>query len=112
MTFNTDSATSAYGVSGSFSPSQAAQRVRERIQIQIPPQYAREPVISTLTTRYEVEVNILSALLATNSRESGWFDLELRGIPARIQDALNYLCELQIEILTDDAATQKSWAFH
>jgi ABC-type methionine transport system ATPase subunit len=110
MTFRTDSATSAYGIGSAFSTPEAAQRVRERIQI--PPQYAREPVISTLTTRYEVEVNILSALLATNSRESGWFDLELRGIPARIQEALNYLSGLQIEILTDDAATQKSWAFH
>jgi ABC-type methionine transport system ATPase subunit len=112
MTFKTDSTTSAYGIGGSFSPSEITHCIRQRIQVQIPPQYAREPVISTLIARYEVEVNILSALLATNSRESGWFDLELRGIPARIQDALTYLSGLQIEILTDDAATQKSWAFH
>jgi ABC-type methionine transport system ATPase subunit len=112
MTFKTDGATSAYGIGGAFSPSEITHRIRQRIQIQIPPQYAQKPVISVLITRYEVEVNILSALLATNSRESGWFDLELHGIPARIQDALTYLSGLQIEILTDDAATQKSWAFH
>jgi ABC-type methionine transport system ATPase subunit len=88
-----------------------AHRIRQRIQIQIPPQYAREPVISTLTTRYGLDVNILSALLATNSRESGWFDLELHGIPARIEAALAYLTQLRIEVLTDDAATQKSWSF-
>jgi ABC-type methionine transport system ATPase subunit len=112
MTLNTDRATSAYGIGGSFSSSEVTHRIRQRIQIQISPRYAREPVISTLIARYEVEVNILSALLANNSRESGWFDLELCGIPARIQDALTYLSGLQIEILTDDAATQKSWAFH
>lgn len=88
-----------------------AHRVRQRIQIQIPPQYAQEPVISTLTTRYGLDVNILSALLATNSRESGWFDLELHGIPARIEAALAYLTQLRIEVLTDDAAVHKSWSF-
>jgi ABC-type methionine transport system ATPase subunit len=87
-------------------------RVRQRIQIQIPPKYTQEPVISTLITRYELDVNIISALLATNSRESGWFELELYGIPDRIQNALTYLSQLYIEILNDDAATQKSWAFH
>ncbi len=87
-------------------------RVRQRIQIQIPPTYAQDPIISTLTTRYGLDVNILSALLATNSRESGWFDLELNGIPAKIQDALTYLAQLHVEILTDDTATHKSWSFY
>jgi ABC-type methionine transport system ATPase subunit len=92
-------------------PKEAAHRIRRRIQIQIPSKYAREPVISTLTTRYGLDVNILSALLATNSSESGWFDLELNGIPDRIQGAMTYLNQLHIEILTDDAAAQKSWSF-
>jgi ABC-type methionine transport system ATPase subunit len=91
---------------------QSTHRIRQRIQIQIPPRYAQEPIISALITRYELEVNILSALLATNSRESGWFDLELHGLPARINEALIYLSQLHVEILTDDAATQRSWAFH
>jgi ABC-type methionine transport system ATPase subunit len=97
-------------VSGA-SVQESAHRIRQRIQIQIPSQYAREPVISTLTTRYGLDVNILSALLATNSRESGWFDLELHGIPARIEAALAYLTQLRIEVLTDDAAVHKSWSF-
>jgi ABC-type methionine transport system ATPase subunit len=100
------------GLSTSRSVSkEVAHRIRRRIQIQIPSRYAREPIISTLTTRYGLDVNILSALLATNSSESGWFDLELHGIPLRIQDALAYLSQLHIEILTDDAATQTSWSF-
>ncbi len=90
---------------------EAAHRIRQRIQIQIPSKYAQEPIISTLTTRYELDVNILSALLATNSSESGWFDLELNGTPDRIQGAMSYLNQLHIEILTDDAAAQKSWSF-
>lgn len=110
MTFSSDSRISANAIGSGFNR-ESAHRIRQRIQIQIPPQYAKEPVISTLTTRYGLDVNILSALLATNSRESGWFDLELHGIPARIQDALTYLAKLQIEVLTDDAATQQSWAF-
>ena len=116
MIFNSDpissSSSAERGLSSPRTVSEEfAHRVRQRIQIQIPPQYAREPVISTLTNRYGLDVNILSALLATNSRESGWFDLELHGIPARIESALAYLTQLRIEVLTDDAATQKSWSF-
>lgn len=117
MSFNSDpisssSSSAKRGISSSRSISgESIQRIRQRIQIQIPSQYAQEPVISTLTTRYGLDVNILSALLATNSRESGWFDLELHGIPARIEAALAYLTQLRIEVLTDDAATQNSWSF-
>jgi ABC-type methionine transport system ATPase subunit len=116
MTFNSDCTVQNKLPEGSLNTSsfvskEVAHRIRQRIQIQIPPKYAREPIISTLTTRYELDVNILSALLATNSRESGWFDLELYGIPSRIQEALAYLTQLHIEILTDDAAVQTSWSF-
>ena len=110
MTFSSDSRISANATGSSFNR-ESAHRIRQRIQIQIPTQYAQEPVISTLTTRYGLDVNILSALLATNSRESGWFDLELHGVPARIDAAIAYLTQLRIEVLTDDAATQQSWAF-
>ncbi|HEY9827953.1 MAG TPA: NIL domain-containing protein [Stenomitos sp.] len=89
-----------------------AHRIRERIQIQIPSKYAQEPIISTLALRYDLEVNILSALLATNAQESGWFDLELYGLPDRIQSAVSYLSQLHIEILNDNAAAQQSWSFY
>jgi ABC-type methionine transport system ATPase subunit len=86
-------------------------RIRQRIQLQIPPQYSQEPVISALVNRYEVEVNILSALLATNSKESGWFDLELYATPARIQEALAYLSGLQVEIWMNNSLTGERLSF-
>ena len=76
----------------------STQRTCQRIQLQIPAQYRQEPIISTLVRRYDVEVNIQSALLASNAQESGWFDLELCGMPARIQQGLDYLAQLQVEI--------------
>jgi ABC-type methionine transport system ATPase subunit len=92
-------------------------RIRQRIQLQIPPKYTKEPIISNLANRYEVEVNIESALLASNSQESGWFDLELYGTPDRIQQGLDYLTQLQIEIWGSDRfvprvrTAPKGWSF-
>jgi ABC-type methionine transport system ATPase subunit len=88
-----------------------AHRVRQRIQVQIPPKYTQEPIISNLANRHEIEVNIKSALLASNTQESGWFDLELYGTPVRLQQSLDYLAQLQIEIWGDDCASQKDWSF-
>jgi ABC-type methionine transport system ATPase subunit len=97
--------------SASANSSNAAQRIRQRIQLQIPQKYAQEPVISNLIRRYEVEVNIHSALLATNAQESGWFDLELYGIPDRIQQSLDYLTQLQVEIWDGDRNAKTDWIF-
>ncbi|NJM77773.1 MAG: ABC transporter [Acaryochloridaceae cyanobacterium RU_4_10] len=86
-------------------------RIRQRIQLQIPPKYVREPVISRLASCYEVEVNILSALMATTAQESGWFDLELFATPDRIQQALAYLSDLHIEIWTGSSRNDEGWQF-
>jgi ABC-type methionine transport system ATPase subunit len=91
--------------------SNAGHRIRQRIQLQIPQKYAQEPVISKLVQRYEIEVNIHSALLATNAQESGWFDLELHGTPDRIQQALDYLSQLHIEIWDGDRIAKTDWTF-
>ncbi len=90
----------------------AVHRIRQRIQLQIPQKYAQEPLISRLIQRYEIEVNILSALLATNAQESGWFDLALYGTPARIQEALDYLTQLHIEIWDEDRTDKADWIFN
>lgn len=89
-----------------------AHRIRQRIQLQIPQKYAQEPIISNLVKRYEIEVNIHSALLATNAQESGWFDLELYSTPARIQQALDYLAQLHIEIWDGDRTAKTDWHFN
>jgi ABC-type methionine transport system ATPase subunit len=87
-------------------------RVRQQIQIRIPQKYAQEPIISNLIKRYEIEVNIRSALLATSAQESGWFDLELYGTPARIQQTLDYLAQLDVEIWDSDRTPQTDWTFN
>jgi ABC-type methionine transport system ATPase subunit len=97
---------------GSLQAQQETHRMRQRIQLQIPPKYAQEPVISMLISRYEVEVNILSALMATNAQESGWFDLELFATPDRIQQALAYLSDLHVEIWTGSSKKDEGWQFN
>ncbi len=72
-----------------------------RIRIQIPTQYQQDPIISQLATRYRLEINILAAILGANGRESGWFDLSLVGDAKNIEDALIYLAELNIHIISD-----------
>jgi ABC-type methionine transport system ATPase subunit len=92
--------------------SHADHRIRQRIKVQIPQKHAQEPVISNLIKCCEIEVNIRSALLATNAQESGWFDLELCGMPDQIQEALGYLAQLDIEIWDSDCTPQTDWTFN
>jgi hypothetical protein len=114
MYFNADKVDHGSRVGhGNSSPapfSESTHRIRKHIQLQIPPQYSQDPIISTLA-RYEVEVNIYSALLAKNSSESGWFDLELRGTAERIQQAIDYLSSLHVEIWSVNTAAKESWGY-
>jgi ABC-type methionine transport system ATPase subunit len=82
-----------------------AQRLTEtRLRIQIPRQYHSEPVISFLASNHHLEVTILAALLSANCKESGWFDLQLRGTTQQIDSALIYLSDLNVKFwLTSDA---------
>ncbi len=81
--------------------SQDNRIAQKRIRIRIPKQYHREPVISKLISDYNLNVNITAALLGANGNGDGWFDLELQGQNTRIQDALIYLKELDLEIWTE-----------
>ncbi len=74
---------------------------QKRIRIRIPKQYHQEPVISKLISEYNLKVNITAALLGGNGNGDGWFDLDLQGQNTRIQDALIYLKELDLEIWTE-----------
>ncbi len=82
---------------------------RERIRIRIPKKYNDEPVISRLVSHYGVTVNITAALLGANARDDGWFDLELRGTNPRIQSALIYLHEMDLEIWGESGAEEDGW---
>jgi len=83
--------------SGSDQP-QDQRPTQTRIRIRMPKDKTQEPIISRITSEYGVTVNILAALLGPNSRDDGWFDLELLGTANQIESALNYLKELNLEI--------------
>ena len=71
------------------------------IRLRIPEELHGEPVISQLTSRYGLVVNIVSATLGVNAG-SGWFHLSLKGTHAQIQNAIAYLNDLDIEIWEDE----------
>ncbi len=87
-----------------------SQAIHKRVRIQVPPQYHGEPVITNLAVMYELQVNIVGAFLAANSSESGWFDVQLRGTPARVDAGLAYLSSLQVEFLDDADQPAKTWS--
>ncbi len=87
----------------------ASRLTQTRIKIHIPKDLHEEPVISRLISHYGLTVNIAAALLGSNTRDDGWFELELRGKPAQIQSALTYLNELDLEIWGQSAAEEDGW---
>jgi ABC-type methionine transport system ATPase subunit len=88
---------------GSNRPTQA------QIKIRIPKTFQQEPVISRLISEYGVTVNIAAALLGSNARDDGWFNLELQGTQPQIQSALTYLNELDVEIWSQSNSEQDGW---
>lgn len=69
-----------------------------RIKLRIPAQRRQEPIISHLIAQHGLSVNITAARLSPDLQEDGWFDLELRGTPQQLQQALAYLQSLNITI--------------
>lgn len=80
-----------------------------RLRIRIPKKYSDEPIISRLISDYGVTVNIAAALLGANARDDGWFDLELRGNPDQIQEAVSYLNNMDVEIWGEANAKEDAW---
>ena len=71
---------------------------QKRIRIRIPKHYHQEPVISRLISDYSLTVNITAAILGANANGDGWFDLNLQGSQAQIENALTYPAELDLEV--------------
>lgn len=80
-----------------------------QIRLRVPKKYHREPVISKLSSDYQLEVNILGAVLGQYAREDGWFDLQLKGTPQQINSAMIYLSDLDIEVWRDAQAEIDGW---
>ncbi len=70
----------------------------KRIRLRIPQEYHQEPVISRLVSDYGLIVNISAAILGSNAIGDGWFDLDLQGTTAQIDNALVYLNDLDLQI--------------
>lgn len=68
------------------------------ICISIPQYYHPQPILSQLISRYQLTVNIKAALLATDTGENGWFNLEIQGSSLQVEAALAYLQTMNIVI--------------
>ncbi|KAB8331617.1 NIL domain-containing protein [Scytonema tolypothrichoides VB-61278] len=73
-----------------------------QIHIRIPQHYHRQPIVSRLISRYDLIINIASALLETHAKDDGLFNLEIQGVSQRLEAGLSYLQELNIEIVELD----------
>lgn len=68
-------------------------------QIRLPGKYHKQPVISRLTSRYGLTVNITAASLISGATSEGWFNIELSGNPEKLTNSLSYLQVLGIDLL-------------
>lgn len=68
------------------------------ICISIPQYYYPQPIISQLISRYDLTVNIVVALLASDSKENGLFKLAIQGSSPQVEAALAYLQTMNVEI--------------
>ncbi len=74
----------------------------KQIRVRIDKNHVAEPVICELIRKFDLTINIKGALLAPNSQEDGWFDLELHGTGGKIAQAIGYLNDLNLEIVPED----------
>lgn len=72
------------------------------IHIRIPQHYHRQPIVSRLISRYDLIINIASALLEDHAKNDGLFNLEIQGDSQQVEAGLTYLQELNIEIVELD----------
>ncbi len=70
-----------------------------RLKIRIPRQYRQDSILFKLVSQFQLEVNILAALLPQKGNSDGWFEILLKGDKKNIDDGLFYLSEFGIEIL-------------
>jgi hypothetical protein len=75
-------------------------------RIRIPQRYNRQPIISRLVSRYNLTVNITAASLTSDSKDDGWFDLELSGNPPDLTYSLSYLQGLGVDLMQLAIANQ------
>jgi ABC-type methionine transport system ATPase subunit len=77
----------------------------KRIRVRISQDHHQEPVISRLVSEYGLTVNIKAAILGHNAVGDGWFDLDLKGTEAQIQNGLTYLQELKLQVWDENSSS-------
>ncbi len=85
-----------------------------KVSLRIPSEYNDQPIIFKLANQYNLEVNIISALLGELAEEDGWFTLSLKGEKDSIKQGLQYLTDSKIEIWNyqnKDQKVIKDWEF-
>jgi NIL domain len=87
----------------SLSSTKSQEKVLHSIDINIPPQLHQEPVLATLISNYDLIVNFKAAVLDRKATGGGWFNLSLEGYPQDIDNALNYLRNLEIAIFAHNS---------
>lgn len=91
--------------------SRYAGYTKVRIHLQIPGCYCHEPLISHLVSDFGLAVNITGAMAKHHPNEQNYFDLELRGMPQRISDALAYLKSLDLKIVGKPNSDGDEWHY-
>jgi hypothetical protein len=74
------------------------QTNRAKFQVCIPTNYRSFPVIAGLVIYCGLTVNIAGAILNTDTKNDGWFDLELWGNREQIVSGLRYLKQLDLQV--------------
>lgn len=70
--------------------------ISKKVVLHFPPELIDKPIISNMVKRFNLEFNILKAFVTP--REEGLLVLELTGTKKALQDALEYLKELNVKI--------------
>jgi ABC-type methionine transport system ATPase subunit len=79
------------------------QLATKRIRVRIPEKHHQEPIISNLVSDFQLTINIKGAMLGSNGKGDGWFDIDLQGSKENIDLALIYLKSLDLELWLDTA---------
>lgn len=68
------------------------------IRIRVPQEYYGQPIVSRLISRYDLTINIAAAAFEAETKEDGWFNLEIQGNCQQLEAGFAYLQELGVEI--------------
>jgi ABC-type methionine transport system ATPase subunit len=81
------------------------QIIHKQIHLRISRNFHQEPIISRLVSDYGLTINITAAILGANAVGDGWFELDLQGTKSQIDDAINYLKEIELEIWDENSVS-------